>query len=75
MVKGLNTKKIKIQEKKPDLRIVKEVKTKPYSDIDLNSWKEYSHIKTDTWWEFPSRDKSHGHSNYMKDLLKEMMWF
>ena len=63
MVKGLNTKKIKIQEKKPDLRIVKEVKTKPYSDIDLNSWKEYSHIKTDTWWEFPSRDKSHGHSN------------
>jgi len=58
-----NTKKVKIQEQKPDLRVVKEVKTKPYSDIDLNCWKDYSHIKTDTWWDFPSRDKSHGHSN------------
>ena len=58
-----NTKKIRINEQKPDLRIVKEVKTKPYSDIDLNNWKEYPHIKTDTWWEFASRDNTHGHSN------------
>ena len=63
MARTANTKKVRIQEQKPDLRIVKEVKTKPYSDIDLNSWKDYSHIKTDTWWEFASRDKSHGHSN------------
>ena len=63
MVKASNTKKVRIQEQKPDLRIVKEVKTKPYSDIDLNNWKDYSHIKTDTWWEFASRDKSNGHSN------------
>ncbi len=59
----INTKKVRIQEQKPDLRIVKEVKTKAYSDIDLNNWKEYSHIKTDTWWEFSSRDNTHGHSN------------
>lgn len=58
-----NTKKIRIEEQRPDLRIVKEVKTKPYSDIDLNNWKEYSHIKTDTWWEFASRDNTKGHSN------------
>ncbi len=58
-----NTKPIHGENAKPDLRIVKEVKTKPYSDIDLNNWKEYNHIKTDTWWEFASRDKSHGHSN------------
>ncbi len=58
-----NTKKVRIQEVQPDLRIVKERKTKPYSDIDLNNWKEYSHIKTDTWWEFASRDNTHGHSN------------
>ena len=63
MVKASNTKRVRIQEQKPDLRIVKEVKTKPYSDIDLNNWKDYSHIKTDTWWEFASRDKSNGHSN------------
>ncbi len=55
--------KRKIQELKPDLQVVKPAKTKPYSDIDLNNWKEYSHVKTDTWWEFTSRDNSHGHSN------------
>lgn len=58
-----STKKVRIEEQKPDLRIVKERKTKPYSDIDLNNWKEYSHIKTDTWWEFASRDNTRGHSN------------
>ena len=58
-----NTKRVKTEEQKPDLRIVKKPKTKPYSDIDLNNWKEYSHIKTDTWWEFASRDNTRGHSN------------
>ena len=63
MVRSADIKKVTIQTQKPDLRVVKEVKTKPYSDIDLNSWRDYTHIKTDTWWEFTSRDKSHGHSN------------
>ena len=62
MVKLQNTKQ-KVQEIRPDLQVVKPIKTKPYSDIDLNNWKEYSHVKTDTWWEFASRDNSHGHSN------------
>ena len=49
--------------KKADLQVVKPVKTTKYSDIDLNNWKNYPHIKTDTLWEFPSRLKEGGHSN------------
>jgi len=49
--------------KKADLQVVKPVKTTKYSDINLNSWKEYGHVKTDTLWEFPQRLREHGHSN------------
>jgi 16S rRNA G966 N2-methylase RsmD len=49
--------------KKADLQIVKPVKTVKYNDIDLNSWRDYSHVKTDTLWEFPTRLKEGGHSN------------
>lgn len=59
------TRKIKEDFQRPDLKVVTkpQVLTKPYSDINLNEWKEYSHVKTDTWWEFASRDKSGKHSN------------
>ena len=52
-------------KKKADLKVAQNpiTKCKPYSDIDLNNWKNYSHIKTDTLWLFPSRDKSGKHSN------------
>lgn len=62
----LSNKKVKESFNKPELKVVDkklQVLTKPYSDINLNNWKEYSHIKTDTWWEFASRDRSNGHSN------------
>lgn len=49
--------------KKADLQVVKPVKTTKYSDIDLNNWKAYDHVKTDTLWEFSSRLKEGGHSN------------
>ncbi len=49
--------------KKADLQVVKPVKTTKYSDINLNAWKDYDHIKTDTLWEFPQRLREHGHSN------------
>lgn len=49
--------------KKTDLQVVKPVKTTKYSDINLNEWKNYDHIKTDTLWEFPNRLKDGGHSN------------
>lgn len=51
--------------KKADLQIVKKstVKTTKYSDINLNDWKSYDHVKTDTLWEFPNRLREGGHSN------------
>ncbi len=49
--------------RKPDLQVVKPVKTTKYSDIDLNNWKEYPHVMTDSLWEFPSRSRENGHSN------------
>ncbi|OLA77303.1 MAG: hypothetical protein BHW55_05430 [Candidatus Melainabacteria bacterium 35_41] len=45
------------------MQVVKPVKTTKYSDIDLNNWKAYEHVKTDTLWEFPTRLKDGGHSN------------
>ncbi len=58
-----NTKKKITIENRPELHIAKSPVTKPYNDIELDNWKNYSHIKTDTWWEFASRDNTNGHSN------------
>ena len=73
-----NTEKRIETPKKPDLKIVKKdiYKTKPYNDINLNDWKAYPHVKTDTWWEFASRDKKNGHSydyhgNYIPQLAQQ----
>ena len=57
--------KLKPAEKKNNLKVVDKnaVKTTKYSDINLNKWKEYGHVKTDTLWEFPTRLKEGGHSN------------
>lgn len=60
---NLKTKTAPIQ--KPDLKVVddKAIKTTAYSDINLKQWRDYSHVKTDTLWEFPTRLKEGGHSN------------
>lgn len=68
--------KVDIKEQ-GSLRVVKAPKTKPYSDIDLNNWKMYSHIKTGTLWEFASREKSNGHSydyhgNYIPQIATQL---
>lgn len=56
--------KVKKTTQKADLKVVKDsVKTTSYSDINLNAWRDYEHIKTDTLWEFPNRLKEGGHSN------------
>lgn len=61
--------KSNLKEKKSqssaNLKVVddREIKTTAYSDINLKQWKNYSHVKTDTLWEFPSRLKEGGHSN------------
>ena len=36
-------------------------KTPPFSDIDLERWREYDDIYTDSLWLFDSRDKTGGH--------------
>ena len=36
-------------------------RTKPWSDIDLNRWREYDHVLTDSLWLFPSRATGEGH--------------
>ena len=64
-------------EQKEGLRVVKPGKTTAFSDIDLNNWKMYSHIKTGSLWEFASRDKSNGHSydyhgNYIPQIATQL---
>jgi len=56
---------VKLVEQKANLKLVDKnaIKTTAYNDINLNDWKNYSHIKTDTLWEFESRLKEGGHSN------------
>ena len=39
----------------------KRPKTPPYSDIDLNRWREYEHVLTDSLWLIESRDRTGGH--------------
>ena len=69
----------KVVEVRPDLQITKPVKTTAYNDIDLNSWKDYDFVKTDTLWEFPSRLKEGGHSNeyhgnYIPQIAQQLYW-
>jgi len=76
MVAASKTKKI--QKSNTDLQVVKPVKTKPYNDIDLNNWKLYENVKTGTWWEFSSREKSNGHSydyhgNYIPQIATQLL--
>jgi 16S rRNA G966 N2-methylase RsmD len=37
-------------------------KTKPWSDIALNRWRDYDHVLTDSLWNFPSRASGEGHT-------------
>lgn len=39
----------------------KPPKKAPHSDIDLNRWRDYGHIFTDSLWTFPARAKGDGH--------------
>jgi 16S rRNA G966 N2-methylase RsmD len=55
----------------------KPPKTKPYSDIDLNRWREYDHILTDSLWQFPQRAKGDGHQleyhgNFIPQLATQL---
>lgn len=36
-------------------------KTRPWSDLDLNHWREYEQVLTDSLWIFPNRASGEGH--------------
>lgn len=53
------------QQERANLSVVQTnpIKTTAYSDINLKEWKNYPEVKTDTFWQFPTRLRSGGHSN------------
>ncbi|MEW5957874.1 MAG: DNA methyltransferase [Chloroflexota bacterium] len=56
----------------------KSPKQKPWSDIDLNRWREYEDVLTDSWWYFPQRASGDGHrldyhGNYIPQLATQLL--
>ena len=54
------------------------IKTTAYNDINLKEWKNYPEIKTDTFWQFPTRLKTGGHSNeyhgnYIPQIAQQLL--
>ncbi len=52
-------------------------KQKPWSDIDLNQWRNYDEILTDSLWNFPSRASGDGHKldyhgNYIPQIATQI---
>lgn len=75
---ALNNSEVKkpISLKVIDGKIIR--KTKSYNDIDLNNWKEYSHVETGTLWLFPSRAKGAGHKfeyhgNFIPQIASQLI--
>ncbi|NJN67766.1 MAG: DNA methyltransferase [Chloroflexaceae bacterium] len=60
------------------IRSVTEVKTTPINDINLNQWKAYDHIWTDSLWVMDRRDSSGVHAadywgNFVPQIPHQMM--
>ena len=56
----------------------KPPKQKPWSDIDLDRWREYDDVLTDSLWNFPSRASGDGHQldyhgNYIPQIATQLM--
>ncbi len=52
--------------------------TPPYSDVDLNRWREYKHVWTDSLWLIDARDASGGHQldyhgNFVPQIATQMI--
>ena len=52
-------------------------KQKPWSDIDLNRWRDYDEIKTDSLWLYPNRASGDGHKpdyhgNYIPQIATQI---
>ncbi len=56
----------------------KPPKTTPWSDIDLNRWRDYEEIKTDSLWLYANRASGQGHQldyhgNYIPQLATQLL--
>lgn len=54
-----------------------EAKTPPYSDVDLNRWRDYDHVWTDSLWLIDARDSTGGHQldyhgNFVPQIATQM---
>ena len=52
-------------------------KRKPWSDIDLNRWRDYEEVLTDSLWHFPNRASGDGHKldyhgNYIPQIATQI---
>lgn len=60
------------------IKSISEVKPHPINDINLNRWKEYAHIETDSLWVIEHRDRSGVHKadywgNFIPQIPRQMM--
>jgi SAM-dependent methyltransferase len=56
----------------------KPAKHKPWSDLDLNRWREYDEVLTDSLWYFPQRASGDGHQldyhgNFIPQIATQMI--
>lgn len=72
--------KLKQAQGRADLNVVTSnpIKTTAYNDINLKEWKNYPEIKTDTFWQFPTRLRTGGHSNeyhgnYIPQIAQQLL--
>ncbi len=60
------------------LRSLTDVRTPAYSDINLNRWKEYDDLQTDSLWQIDGRDRGGGRSaaywgNFVPQIPDQMI--
>ena len=61
------------------IKYLTEVKTNGINDINLNRWREYRDVLTDSLWIFPNRDRGNGHSawywgNFVPQIPRQLMY-
>ncbi len=72
--------KLKEAQGRANLNVVttNPIKTTAYNDINLKEWKNYPEVKTDTFWQFPTRLRTGGHSNeyhgnYIPQIAQQLL--
>ncbi len=53
-------------------------KQTPWSDLDLNRWREYEEVETDSLWIYPNRASGDGHKldyhgNYIPQIATQLL--